>query len=149
MANLRAVFLDRTAQTRANPALLARTGLRLIDGAVRIRQGGDGLYGDVPKPATKQAEAIGAWLHALSADIRPDEPFLRKAELREALRAAGEEVGAATQSTPAASRYGDALYSDALDVIGSSGTTYHNNFWPWIVATLFGGILVGVLLRRK
>ncbi len=68
------------------------------------------------------------------------------AEMCEAMIAAGEEVDAATRATPAAERLRGALYSDALDLIGSDAPAQRSSMLPWVVAGVLGGILVGVLI---
>ena len=141
-------FAARASRTRTkNPALAALAGLNLVDGALRIRRGGDGIYGDVEKPITKPAEAVAAWLKDIENSI-DDRPFTRSAELREAVVAAGEEVDAAAKAMPASERLRSALYSDALTVLGGD-LPMSSNFWPWLVATALGGILLGVLISRK
>ena len=134
----------------ADPRRVARAASTLVEGAMRIRRGGDGLYAAVDKPSTKQAEAIGAWLRSMEKDIIGGEEFHRQGELREALTAAAEEVGHAALATPAATRLRDALYTDAISVFGAGGGSGSNaQVLPWALAAGLGGILVGVLFARK
>ena len=146
-------FTARVGQAKKkHPGRLLDAGRGLVDGALRIRRGGDGLYGELPaRPVTKPAEAVGAWLEALSEEAADDAPFYRHAEAREALVAAAEEVQAATEQIPRAERLQGALYLDALDRIGlgSEGRSSLRAAVPWIVAASLAGILVGVFLRRR
>ncbi len=144
-------FVQRATQARkAEPLQVARAGRNLIDGALRIRRGGDGLYAEVERPITKPAEAVGAWMGSLERQLDSGQPFGRAAEMREALVAAAEEVDAAAAATPAAERLRSALFSDALETIGGTGgPAAHQSFLGWIVAAALGGILIGVLLSRK
>jgi hypothetical protein len=143
-------FAVRAVRPRkADPQRVARAGLTLVDGALRIRRGGDGLYGAVERPVTKPAEAVRAWLKGISQDIGEDGSFTRAAEMREALIAAAEEVDAAVKATPAAERLRGALYSDALDVLGSAGPSGWRPYLPWFVAAGLGGALIGVLIAKR
>jgi hypothetical protein len=137
------------AAKRADPSQVARAGLNLVDGAIRIRRGGDGLYGDVEKPITKQAEAVGEWLKSLERDATTSGPaFRRSAEMREALVAAAEEVDRATTLLPDATRFKNALYSDAIDVLGESAPS-PRPWLPWVIVSALGGILVGILFSSR
>ena len=131
----------------------ARAGLSLVEGALRLRRTGDGLYGVPPvRPATKPAEALSAWIASIARD---ESGSTRAAELREAVVAAAEEVDAAAQatSTPGAARLREALYRDALAEmhIGQSwfSRAASSPALPWTLAGLFAGTLIGLLLGRN
>lgn len=142
-------FAQRAQHARkADPARVARAGLNLVDGALRIRRGGDGLYGEVERPTTKPVEAVGAWIRALEREASSGSPFYRSAEMREALVAAAEEVDKAAQAMPQAERLRGALYADAIEVLGA-GDSGSRNLLPWIVAAIFGGICVGLLVAPR
>lgn len=131
---------------RAVPLRALKAGLNLVDGALRIRAGGDGIYGEPHRPVTKPAEALRAWLRSMEPDIR-NGTFDRHNELREAIVAAGEEINRAVEHVPAATRLRSALYSDATNIIGGWETP--KSIVPWIVAASLGGVVVGMLLTRK
>jgi hypothetical protein len=140
-------FLDRIERASTiDPRQATRVTENLVAGALRIRRG---VTSDVMRPVTKPAEAIGAWINA----IKNDDPEQRGAELREALVAAAEEVDRATTVAPYpnASRMRDALYSDALTSIGDSNKSswFSSPTVPWILASMFGGILIGIFFSRK
>ncbi len=138
-----ATFAVRAGRAKpADAARVARATRSLVDGALRIRRGNDGLYGDVLKPVTKPAEAIGAWLRSIEREV-DEGAFHRAAELREAMIAAGEEVDAATRATPAAERLRGALYSDALDLIGGPAERPAASMWQWVVDSVLAVALVG------
>ena len=140
-------FLARIGRSRPHPERAAQAAKALIDGALRIRQGGDGLYGVEPsRPVTKPAEAIGAWLSSLETDYRGNPSFHRHAEMKEVLVAASEEVDKAARAMPGADRMRNALFTDAIDVIGGNSPSSR---LPWCIAALLGGILVGVLFSRR
>ena len=140
-------FAARVNARRSDPRRVALAGRNLIDGALRIRRGGDGLYGTPTRPITKPAEAVGAWLKAMEREAAAG-PFHRQAEMREALMAAAEEVDAAAVAAPAAERLRGALFSDAIDVIG--GDTGGWRPWlPWLLVAGLGGVLIGVFMSRK
>ena len=137
---------NRTSAQSVNPTSLARAGHALVNGALRIRHGGNGLYGTSDKSViTKPAEAVGAWIKSMQAEIVGGN-FHRTAELREAIVAAAEEVDAATLATPKATRLREALYTDALHVLGGSDTTSKSNLILGIAASILGGLLLGLLL---
>ena len=138
-------FAERASRASAAPVDVARAARALVDGAIRIRRGGDGLYGEVAKPNVKQAEAIGVWIKSMERDMERGN-FHRAAEMREALIAAGEEVDLATKAEPKALRLRDALWTDAITVLGSSGSS--NNL-PWFIAAAAVGLAIGLWLRRR
>lgn len=145
--NTFAAFAARANRASGDPSRSIRAGLALVDGAVRIRRGGDGLYGNVERPITKQAEAVGAWIRSMEPEILGGD-FHRQAELREAVIAAAEEVDAAVAEAPAASRLQGALYTDALDALGAQQKR-PTSILPWVIAGVLGGILVGVIVMRR
>lgn len=143
-------FTARVGAARAHdPARVVRAASNLVEGALRIRRGNEGLYGVVERPVTKPAEALGSWIHSLEREIVGGEPFYRTAEAAEALVAAAEEVDAATEATPAATRLRNALYSDALTVVGGGGESRWRPYLPWIISSVLGGILIGILMARR
>lgn len=145
MANLDfAAFATQAENASANPRSVARATLGLVDGALRIRRAGDGIYGAIPvRPVTKPAEAIGAWISDISRNAN-----YRRAEMREALIAAGAEVEAATrEAAPSAGRLRAALYSDALGTLGSKEGS--SNTLPWVIAGVLGGILLSILYTNR
>lgn len=145
MANLDfTTFATQAENISATPRAVARATLGLVDGALRIRRAGDGIYGTVPiRPVTKPAEAIGAWISDISRNANH-----RRAEMREALIAAGAEVEAATrEASPSAGRLRSALYSDALGALGS--TEKSPTALPWIIAGALGGILLSILYTHR
>jgi len=143
------IFAARVFNNKsADPGRVVQAGRQLIDGALHIRRGGNGIYGEPGRPVTKPAEAIGAWLDSLEAEAATGLPFRRPAEAREALIAAAEEVESASQSMPRAARYRSALFSDALDTVGWS-TPRIGTALPWIISGILGGILIGLLIRKR
>lgn len=146
-------FAQRASSAhRVDPRRVVRAGQKLINGALRIRRGGDGIYHNrdtvmgLP-PVTKPAEAIGAWLQSLAGEAASGERC--EAEMQEALLAAAEEVDEATKATPAASRLRSALYTDALGIVSDTDKKSLPIGLPWIIAAVLGGILFGVLIIRK
>jgi cell division septum initiation protein DivIVA len=109
----------------------------------------DGLYAQVDKPVTKPAEAIGAWLESMENELAGEEPFQRSAELREAIIAAGQEVDAAAAAQPEAARLRDALHADALAILQPKRNENPTSFFPWLLVSLLGGVLIGVLITKK
>lgn len=147
-------FSARVQNANGESARLADAGLNLLQGALRIRRGGDGIYGDEPtRPVTKPAEAVAAWIGSMKREMSVGS-FQRKAELREALIAAGEEVDAAAQATPSAARLRGALYEDALGALDENSKTKswfeaNSSILPWTVAGVFGGLLLGMYIWRR
>jgi len=148
-------FTSRVTRDRdADPACINRAGTTLVGAALRMRRGGDGLYGDPPaRPVTKPADALSAWFASLAGDMGSEKAFHRQAELREALVAAAEEVDAAATATgaPSALRLRNALYSDAIDAIignDSPPVAPHSatSVVPWVVAAGLGGLTIGLLI---
>lgn len=140
-------FAVQLERTKADPTRLTQAGRALVSGALRIRRAGDGLYGVPPeRPITKPAEAVGAWLDDLEQDATNDWNFTRTAELQEAVVAAAEEVNTAVRATPAAARLQRALYRD---VLGSLNVRPPSNFVPWMIASILGGILIGMMINNK
>lgn len=148
-------FAEWTGRAKVNdPVRVARAGRRLLDGAMRIRRGADGLYGNVDKPITKPAEAIGAWISGLEREASDSQmggaPFERSGELKEAVLAAAEEVDAATNATAetsqnAASRLRVALLGDAVNALNPLAQQ-RSSVLPWVISGVLGGTLFGVLL---
>lgn len=136
---------------RADPTQVARAGKTLINGALRIRTGNGGLFGQVEKPITKPAQAIHEWLKALEREANNGDPFHRSAEIREAIVAAGEEIDKAAADLPTATRLRTALYKDALGAIDAIGgdAKPSRNYLPWILTGVLGGIVIGMLLPRS
>lgn len=131
----------------------ARAASNLLNGALRLRRSGDGVYGEPPPhPITKPAEAIGAWIASMTREIDQDVPFSREAEMREVLLAAGEEVDAAMPASTAAARLRDALYRDAIDTVSKGA--WRPPRWVLFAGSaalggLLGGLLVALLSRRR
>jgi hypothetical protein len=144
------VFLARLSQRQASrQEQLTRVGLHLVDGALRVRRGGDGVYENVERPITKPAEAIGEWLRGLD-EATAIGGVARTHEAREAVAAAAEELDQATMQSPATSRLRNALYADALGALGAdTQSTLPATFWPWMVASSLAGILIGLFLGRR
>ena len=145
-------FLTRLSRGRVvEPERLTRIGMRLVDGALRVRRGGDGIYGAVDKPATKQAEAIAEWLRALEESTtlgaagNSENALSRGHEAREAVVAAARELDLATRQMPAAGRLRSALYNDALTALGADDPGLPANFWPWMAVGTLTGIVLGLL----
>jgi hypothetical protein len=150
-ADYRAFCARLSQRHSARPEQLTRIGLHLIDGALRVRRGGDGIFGDVEKPITKPAEAIGEWLRSLEESTVLG-GVQRPHEAREAVAAAAEELDTAVGLMPAASRLRPALYADALGALGTFGADERAlpaTFWPWTLVAALGGVLVGLLLGRR
>lgn len=142
-------FLTKLSRRReVEPERLTRVGLRLVEGAIRVRRGGDGIYGAVDKPATKQAEAIGEWLRSLEEATAIGGSEARAHEAREAVVAAAKELDTATRHMPAAGRLRSALLHDALDTLGAEESGMPANFWPWAACAALAGMLLGVLIGR-
>lgn len=145
-----ATLTNRARKT--DPERIARVGLDFIDSALKIRRGGDGLYGDIDQPVTRPAEAIGAWIKNLQHEAHNDpSSFYRRAEMREAVVAAAEEIDTASRLVPTTTvqRLQNALYSDALEeIIGSSGHAPTSTL-PWIIVGALGGVILGILLAKK
>lgn len=146
-------FSSRVRRVRDSDAdNTAQAGLNLIEGALRIRSGNDGIFGQIERPHTKSAEAVQAWIRSLTSD--GENGRTRLSEMREAVVAAAEEVDAATEETKidgdATSRLRGALFSDALDLLGAGAKPSRTwmSWAPWIAVGVTSGILVGVLLAR-
>lgn len=144
------VFLARLSQEQPPQEHLTRVGLRLVDGALRVRCGGNGVYEAVERPVTKPAEAIGEWLRSIekSTVVGGEE---RSREAREAVVAAAEELDRAAYQTPSAGRLRAALYSDALDTLAAEDAkpVATSTFWPWTIAAVLSGIILGMLVGRS
>lgn len=149
-------FLTKLSRGRVvEPERLTRIGMRLVDGALRVRRGGDGIYGAVDKPATKQAEAIAEWLRSLEESTTvgaagySENALSRGHEAREAVVAAARELDLATRQMPAASRLRSALYNDALTALGADEPGLPPNFWPWAAVVGLAGVVIGLIIRRR
>ena len=142
-------FLSRLDRGRVSEASLVNVGRHLLDGAVRIRGGGGGLYGrSSEKVVSKPIEAIGEWLGCIEEASTGGVP--RVQEAREAVAAAAEELEHSAQSD-SARKLRSALYSDAAIALGgdrpATSAPESPSPWPWIAGGL-GGILLGILLGR-
>ncbi len=155
---------ERRARAAADSdsSRVARAGLTLVGGALRIRRGGDGLYAEVEKPVTKPSQAVAAWIESMAGEVEPGQPYHRAAELREALAAAAKEVDDAAQAAGAGSspdlvHLRSALYADALGSVVDGGSNTIESafpaavrgFWPWLLVSALGGVIVGMLVGRK
>ena len=141
----------------ADPDRAARAGLALLDGALRVRTGNNGLYPTPAHPVTKPVESLGAWIESLRTDAREGggDFFHRENELREVLGAAAAEVDAAVKgagATPSLERLRAALYQDALGAIEPPPAPpppppwYREPAVPWVLAGGLGGVLLGLLI---
>jgi hypothetical protein len=146
-------FAAQVVGAKASPDRVLRAGLHLIDGALRIRHhqpevvGGDALA--FAPVSSKSAEAVRAWLKSMEPELRSGR-FSRHAELREAMVAAGEEVGKAAADAPSARRLERALYEDALTAVGGAASdSWLVRALPWIIASLCAGLTLGVLLGKR
>lgn len=131
-------FSVRAGRTNVqDPAKAARIASTLIEGARRLRKG---------RP-TKQVEAVNQWIQSLERDVIGGD-FHRTNELREAIIAAGEEIGAAANESTElqAPQLRDAMLSDALHALTQSSSTLSRG---WLVAAALGGILAGIYLGRR
>lgn len=142
-------FARRIARSGPDPTRLAQAGMNLVNGALRIRRGGDGVYGTVDRPVTKPIEAVRAWIDSMAREVEEGKPYPRAAELRESVVAAAEEVDAAVREMPAAHRLRGALYEDALGALTTTRPWYAHPAVPWGVAVLLAGVLAGVLIARR
>ena len=137
-------FITRVGHVRSDPVQTTRAARALVNGALRIRTGCNGLYG-IATPITRPTEAVGAWISSIESDLASGD-FHRHAEAREALVAAAEEVDSAVKTIPKAKRLRNALYIDALGALAQPESS--DNIWPFL-AGILGGILVVVLINLR
>jgi len=141
-------FVAHATSAKADPVRVTKAARALVDGALRIRTGNDGIFGNVI-PVTKPVEAVGAWLKSIERDMIGGD-FQRENEAREALVVAAEEVDEAVKAVPKAARFQTALYADALGALAKgSSSSDQRSFWPWLLAAGLSGLLVGILFNLK